>query len=1092
VLIRFEYPYPVIISGNCLLNIYQKQQAMRKILRLLVALTLMILVLPPALHAQQRTITGTVLSDDNKTPLSGVTIRVKGTRRIVQTDANGKFSIQVGPGETLQLSYVGYEPQDVKPGTGNTVGITMKATTGTLGEVVVTAMDIKRNPRELGYSVQTVKGADIQETQRENFVNSLQGRVAGLTVTPTTGAAGASAGIVLRGFNSTSGTNQPLFVIDGVIVDNNSFNSNSYGGSGVGLASDGANRNVDNTNRIADLNPNDIETLTVLKGPEATALYGSQASSGAIVITTKKGKSTDGKMVVTYDNNVRLQRITRFAQINNEYGPGTSNGIPTAPPLTGQFTSFGPKWPSGTKLFDNLHNFYRTGFSQTHNLGLEFGTKDVGFRLSGQYFDNTGVIPNNRYTKYSFKFSNTTKIGKYITFTPSLAYSNADNHKPIKGANSFLMALYEWPANNDIRNFEDDYGGKLTLFNANYNSDFDNPLWNAKNNVAGDKNKRLVATAGVDINPFSWLSIAGRFGYDTYKNDGYNFIHPQSFFLTAATLGTLDNYYRTYKGYNHTITASAKKNIGDFSTRLLVGTMWQDFQTEAYGVYGNHVADSLVAGKLYKNGNVVTSFNPWDSNSTTLASRTRLLRNYYGKPNLNIFREVAYFGEVSVGFKNYIFLTYSHRFEKASPIPKQNNNYHYPGASLSVIVSDIFPGIKKGNIIDYLKLRTSSANTARLNDPYSNQAVFVNNTSSSAVQAFTYGFTGTNPYLRPEKQRTFEVGAELRLFKSAITIDADYYNTLCTDQIAQGYRASYGTGFVLNTANAAELRNEGLEISLGLTPIKKKNFNWTVNFNFNHMWSEVLRIPESIGPLNDFYNSDTYISNVRAGLIRKQKTGTITGSIYQRNNAGQILVSPTTGLGLVTAAGDNRLIGERTPDFTLGTLNSFRFKNWSLNFLLDLRIGGDIYNGTEQVLTGLGKSQRTADRMTPIVVKGVLADGLQNSATPTVNTIVVIPYFQSTYYTTLPDEEFIQHDVNWLRLRDITLNYRLTKSFIKGVKGMSFFITGNDLFVLSNYRGADAAVNANNPGTRGVGGYGMDLGSAPTPLSLSFGLKANF
>lgn len=1065
---------------------------MRKILQLFLAVSLVLLLIPVAVQAQEKTITGTIVSEDNKTPLAGVTVRVKGTRRITQTDNTGKFTLKASPGETLQISYVGYQTEEVKLGNGATVGISMKTADNTMGEVVVTAMDIKRNPRELGYSVQTVKGSDIAETQRENFVNSLDGRVSGITVTPTSGAAGAGSGIVLRGFNSTSGTNQPLFVIDGVIVDNNSFNSNSQGGSGVGLASDGANRNIDNTNRIADINPNDIESVTVLKGPEATALYGSQASSGAIVITTKKGKGTDGKLLVTYDNNFRVQKTTRFAEINNEYGPGTSNGIPTAPPLTGQFTSFGPKWAPGTTLYDNLHHFFKTGFSQTHNLGLEWGKKNVGFRFSGQYFDSKGTIPNNKYTKYSLKFSNTTKIGKHLTITPSITYSNTDNFKPIKGANSFLMALYEWPANNDIRNFEDDYGGKLTLFNANFNSDFDNPLWSANNNVAGDKNERWIATGSIDYAPFNWLSLAGRFGYDTYKNNGYLFTHPQSYLTTNATLGTLDNYYRTYYGYNHTITATAKRNFGAFSTRLLVGTMWQDFETQAYGVFGNHVADSLVAGKLYKNGSIVTQFNPSDSNSTAPASRTRLLRNYYGAPNLNIFREIAYFGEVSVGYKNLLFLTYSHRFETASPIPKKNNNYHYPGASVSLIVSDLFPKMKQGKILNYFKLRASSANTARLNDPYSNQAVFVNNTSSSSVPSFTYGFTGTNANLRPEKQRTYEMGAEMRFLNSKINLELAYYNTLCTDQIAQGYRASYGTGFVLNTANAAELRNEGLEISLGVNPIKSKNFSWNINFNFNRMWSEVLKIPESIGPLNDFYNSDTYISNVRGGLIRHQKTGTITGSIYQRNNAGQILVSPTTGLGLVTAAGDNRLIGERTPDFTLGTINSFKFKNWSLSFLWDLRIGGDIYNGTEQVLTQLGKSKRTEDRMTPIVVKGVLADGLQNSANPTINTIVVIPYFQSTYYTTLPDEEYIQHDVNWLRLRDITLNYRLSKPLVKFVKSMSFFVTGNDLVVLSNYRGADASVNANNPGTRGVGGYGLDLGSAPTPLGLSFGLKASF
>jgi TonB-linked SusC/RagA family outer membrane protein len=959
-------------------------------------------------------------------------------------------------------------------------------------EEVVVAMDIKRNPRELGYSVQTVKGADIAGTQRENFVNSLQGRVSGLSVTPTTGTAGASSGIILRGFNSLSGTNQPLFVIDGVVADNTTFNSNSQGGSGIGLASDGNNRNIDNTNRIADLNPNDIESVTVLKGPEATALYGSQASSGAIVITTKKAKGTNGKILISYDNNFRIQKLTRFTDVNNEYGPGASNGVPDT---LGRFTSFGPKWAAGTQIYDNLHHFFEIGFSHTHNLGLDFGTKNVAFRASGQYLNSSGVVPNNFYKKYSGRISNTTKIGKYITITPSIAYSYADNKKPTKGASSYLMSLYQWPANNDIRNYQDDYGGKLTLFNANPNADYDNPIWSSKNNTMGDITRRLISTLGIDIKPFSWLSLAGRFGYDTYKTDGYIMIHPQSFYLTAATLGTLENYYTTYKGYNHTITASAKKEWKGFSGRLLVGTMWQDFQTEQYGVVGNHIADSIVAGKLYKNGSIITGFNPTDSNQTVPNSRIRLARATQGLPNLKIFREIAYFAEASLGYKNVAFITYSQRFEKASPIPPKNNNYHYPGASMSLIVSDIFPILKKGDILDYFKLRASLANTARLNDPYSNQRNFVPNQSSNSYPGttYTYSFTNNNPDLVPERQKTYEVGTEMRFLNSRITLEAAYYNTLCTDQISQGFRASYATTAVLNTTNSSSLRNEGVEFTLNLTPVKKKDFDWNINFNFTHNWSKVLTLPESIGQYNDYYNSDTYISNVRGGLIRGNSTGTITGSTYQRNDAGQIIINASTGLPLTN--GGNQLIADRNPDFTLGTLNSFTYKNWSLSFLWDLKVGGDIYNGTEQVLTSIGKSARTSDRSTPIIVDGVLNDGLQNTANPTKNTIVVIPYFLSTYYTTLPDEEFIQKDVNWLRLRDVTLSYRLSDKLtqrIKYLKAMSIFITGNDLILSSNYRGADPSINANNPGTLGVGGYGMDLGNTPTPLGLSFGLRVNF
>jgi TonB-linked SusC/RagA family outer membrane protein len=1029
--------------------------------------------------AQTLTVTGKVYSGDNN-PVASATVLVKGKRTGTKTDANGSFTINANRGDVLVISGIGFTTQEIRVN-GSSVYVRLQSTTGVLEEVsITTAMDIKRNPRELGYSVQTVKGSTIAETQRENFVNSLQGRVAGLTVTPTSGAAGGSTGIVLRGFNTLSGNNQPLFVVDGIILDNSTLNTNSQGGTGIGLASDGANRNSDATNRMADLNPNDIDAITVLKGPEATALYGSQASNGAIIITTKKAKSTGGKILVSYDNNFGMQRITRFAEVNSDYGPGT-NGVPTAPPLAGQFTSYGPVWHGGTQLYDNLHHFYKTGFSQTHNISLEFGQKNVGFRLSGQYLDNHGVIPFNTYTRYNFKLSNNTKIGKYISITPSIAYSNSDNVKPTKGLNGYIQTLYLWPANDDIRNYEDAYNRKLTLFNANYNSDYDNPLWSAKNNTSGETNKRWIATLGIDINPFPWLSLAGRFGYDTYQQDGYIFTHPQSFFLTVGQGGTLDNYYRTYKGYNHTITATFKKTVGDFTGRLLGGTMWQDLETDQYAVYGSKLKDSTST----------------DSSNTLESTRTRLLRNNFGLPNLRITRQLAFFGEAFIGYKNLAFLTYSYRNETASQLPAENRNYHYPGASLSLIMSDIFPAVKKGDVINYWKLRGSLAHTARLNDPYTNQSVFVNNTSSSVIPGggFTYGFTNANPFLRPERQKTYEIGTEMRLLNNSISFEAAYYNTLCLDQISQGYRASYATGFVLNTGNAASLRNQGIEVTLNVTPVKMKDFNWDITFNFSHMWSKVLTLPESIGLLNDYYSSDTYITNVRGGLVRGHSTGTITGNQYLRNNAGRILIDPLTGLALNNGA-SNFVIGDRTPKFTLGTLNTLRYKNLSLSFLWDLKVGGDVYNGTDKFLTNLGKSARTSDRSTPIVVDGVLRDGLENTANPTKNTIVVVPYFTNTYYTSsLPDEEYIEHNVNWLRLRDITLNYRLSENFIhkmKGLKGLSFFITGNDLVVFTNYHGADPAVNSNNPATAGVGGYGLDYGSAPTPLSLSFGLRANF
>ncbi|MEO8820597.1 MAG: SusC/RagA family TonB-linked outer membrane protein [Ginsengibacter sp.] len=1047
---------------------------MRKLITAL--LVLFLLQLSQKTFAQERTISGKVLTEDNS-PMAAATVEVSSTKAGTKTDVDGNFSIKASTGDVLSFSAVGYRTQKVTVGASSTVSVHLARQNAILNEVVVTAMDVKRNARELPYSAQSVSGSEIAKTQRDNFVNSLEGRVSGLTVTPTSGVAGASSSIVLRGFNTLSGNNQPLFVVDGIILDNSTLNSNSQGGSGIGLASDLPNRNTDFTNRIADLNPNDIESITVLKGPEATALYGSQAGSGAIIITTKKARDTKGKIRITYDDNFRLQTITRFAAANYQFGPGV-NGVPTAPPAEGQYTSFGPPLPANATLYDNLHHFYQTAFSQTHSLALEFGGKVSSFRFSGQYLGATGVVPHNDYTKYNFKLSNTTKIGKYINIAPTISYISSDNSQPLKGEDSYLLDLYVWPGTNDIRNYEDPQGNKLLVYGTSYNGDFDNPLWSAKNNTSGDKLDRVIATMSIDIHPFSWLTLAGRFGYDTYKDNGYLFTAPESYYLSAGQGGTLDNYYRTYKGYNHTITATASKKFGDFAPRLMVGTMWQDYETDQYAITGNNLIDSTSK----------------DSSNTLPASRVRLLRNNNGLPNLNILREIAYFGEATIGYKNLAFLTGSLRFESASTLPAKNRNYSYPGAGLSVILSDIFPGIKSGNIFNYIKLRGSLANTARLNSPYSNQSVFVNNQYSSAVPSYSYGYINANENLVPERQKTYEIGTEMRLFNNSLSIDAAYYNTLALDQISEGYRASYATGFILNTGNVSSLRNEGIEVSVDVSPIKKKDFNWDIRFNFNHMWSKVLELPLAIGKDNDYYNSDTWLyGNIRGGLVRGHSTGSITGYGYARNNAGQVLINPTTGLAITDPT--FKIRGDRTPDFTLGTINTFRYKNWNLSFLWDLKVGGDIFNGTDEYLTNLGRSERTSNRMTPIIVQGVLKDGFENTANPTKNTIVVVPYYTNTYYTTLPDEEFIQRNVNWLRLRDITLSYTLPEKTIKSIhfiQDLSVFVTGNDLVLLTNYTGADPAVNGNNPGTNGVGSFGFDFGNAPTPLSLSFGLRANF
>lgn len=1038
---------------------------MRKnlLLMLLWGFTLMFAL--PAL-AQEKVVSGIITGADGK-PLKDVTVMVKGTTTATKTNDAGSYSIRANQGQVIVFSFVDYNKREVTVGASNVVSVSMTPSNSSLDEVVVVAMDLKRNPKELGYSVQKVDGQDIQESQRENFVNALQGRVAGLTVNQTSGVAGASSQIVLRGFNSLSLDNTPLFVIDGVIADNSTVGEGG-GGASLGLAGDPANANRANdySNRISDINPNDIESITILKGPEATALYGSQASSGAIIITTKKAKP-NGKLVVSYDNSFRAQKFNRIPETLDAYMGGT-NGVAAE-----QFTSFGPRYQPQDPLFDNVKNFFKTGLSQTHNLSVEYGKKNSSWRLSGSSFNQEGAIPANTFNRYNFRLSNSTKIGKYISIDPAIQYIKSTNDKPIRGANGYMISLLAWPADNDIRNYQDDNGLKLPLFSSNPNGDFDNPFYSVYKNRSEDVTDRIIANVGININPFEWLSIAGRFGYDTYAQDGFTRYDSMSFALTRAQKGQLTNYYRDYYGYNHTINVTAKKDFGKFSTRIMLGNMWQDYETQQWSVTGTNLSNQQSK----------------DSSVTDPGSRLRLNNNQLKNlPNYSIRRSNAYFGEVSIGFDKAIFLSYSHRFEESSIFPKQNRKYDYPAASISVIVSDLLPGLKS-NTLNYLKLRGSLASTARSSAPYANQSIF--NINNGSGGGFVYGFGNNNPLLSPEEQKTFEVGTEFRMMNNRLSVDATYYNTENTNLIVENFRASYGTGFVLNTLNVGANKNQGVEIAINYDVVKSKKFSWNTRFNFNKMWNKVTELPPNVP---EFYLSDTWLyGNARGGLVLNGSTTSITSVGYARNNNGDILINATTGLPVIDPLFKNR--GDRNPDFTIGWVNSMTFGNFRLSFLWDLKMGGDVFNGTDDYLTGIGRSWRTYDRYVPRVVNGVLQDGLENTATPTKNEILITPAYNQAYYTTMPEEEFIEKDVNWLRLRDVSLFYRFGKPVmdkIKFVKSLNAFVTINDPVLITNYRGADPQSNGVSAGARGVGAFGFDYGNIGAPVSINLGFRANF
>jgi TonB-linked SusC/RagA family outer membrane protein len=1066
---------------------------MRKFANRLIAILFLLI---PLTSLAQTSISGRVVNQSDGKAIEGASVMVRGAKSGTKTDANGNFTITAKNGDVLIISSVNFIAQQVRINNNTSVTVSLVNTTGTMDEVVVTAMDIKRNPRELGYSVQKLEGAELQETQRENFLNALGGRVAGVSLTPTSGNAGASTNIVLRGYNSLALSNQPLFVVDGAIVDNSVLDENSNGGSGLGLVEASAsggrpinqttNRGNDYTNRVSDMNPNDIESVTVLKGPEATALYGSQASSGAIIITTKKAKlSATGKFRlggINYDNSFRVQMVERLPEIMSDYGMGTNGRTDSS------FTYFGPKIPAGTARRDQAKDFFKTGFSQTHNLTVDFGNKDASFKVSGSAFNQSGTIPDNKYTRYTIRISNTTRYKKLIEITPAFTYTHSINKKPIRSSNGYLTTLLRWPVDDDISVAYNPDGTKREIFTAgDPNEELDNPLWNVQNNRSYDKLNKQSATLGINIYPLKWLTLAGRFGYETYKNDGWTFYHPETFLLTRATRGSQDNYYRKYEGYNHTITATAKKSFGKFNGRLMGGTMWQDYKTSAWSVFGTGVADATTF-----------QFDPkmiGDSSITTAVTRNRLYRNNkFSDFNFRQQRQLAYFGEFAVNWNNIVFLNYTHRFEEGSTLPKDNRKVNYPAGSVSVIFTDLIKPLKKSNFFTYGKLRASLASTAKANSPYSNQSFFIAQTSSGG--GFGYDFNNANIALLPEKQSTYEVGTELRFFRNRLSIDATYYNTLNKDQILELVRTSYGTGFILNTLNLSSTRNQGVEIYTNYKVVQSTNLTWNLGLNFTKSWNKLLTLPDN---LPEFYISDTWLyGNARAGLRRGGPTTSITSVGYLRNNAGQVLIEPTTGLPVT----DNNFLvrGDRNPDFTLGINNSIKYKNWTLNMLWDIKAGGDIFNGNELYLTSIGRSRLTSDRETPQIVSGVLRDGLENTPNPTPNNIVIYPYLNQSYYTgaatsgLFNEEYFIEKDVSFMRLRDLTVSYNFTNMLRKSkvMKSLSIFITGNNLILISNYTGADPAVNGSTPATRGVGAFGFDFGTVPEPISINFGLRAGF
>ncbi|AQG80820.1 SusC/RagA family TonB-linked outer membrane protein [Spirosoma montaniterrae] len=1014
-----------------------------------VLIVLLYLVTLGGAYAQDRTITGRVTSSDDNQPIPGASVVVRGTTRGTTTDATGTFRIQATRGQTLRVSFIGTTTQDVVVGNADVLNVTLKQEANALNEVVVTALGIKQEKRALGYSVQEVNGSELAQTQRENFLNALNGRVAGAMITPTSGNPGASTSIMLRGISSIGGNNQPLFVVDGLPISNNTFNQGA-------LVSDSPNRNNDYQNRAADINPNDIESITILKGPEASALYGIDAASGAIVITTKKG--TTGKGRITYDNAFRMEDAYRFPKFQTTFGPG-DNGTFTTPTRL----YFGPRYPSDIPMYDNIGNFFRTGFTQRHNLSLEGGTDKTTYRLSTAYTDQTGVIPVTQFKRLSVRLTGSTKISDKLEATGTLNYINTNNIKAGKGNGSTLLGLLFWPVTDNAQDYLNNDGTRRRLNPNSDAQDIDNPFFDINKNQNSDRNNRILGNVSLGYDAAPWLNLRGMVGVDVYSTIGNLLFHPQSN-RAFSQRGSIENFTEVNEQFNGQFLATAKKQFGKISTQFLLGSALEDRRNNVDAVRGEQFYEPDFNG--------INNTPPTTQRAKNTLTRRRLL---------------GVFGQLTLNYGDLIYLNVTGRNDWTSTLPIENRSFFYPSVSTSFVLTEL-PGLQGGKVLSFAKLRASFAEVGKDAPAYQTQSNLAAQVTTGGGLA--YGVFGGNPFLRPERTRSYEVGADVRLFNGRLTADVAYFNRSAIDQISAP-RLSYGTGFILQYINSGTIESRGVELQLGGNPVRSGNFNWDVLANFTRNNSTVKSLPAD---QPEFYIADTWLfSNVRNSLFVGQPATTFGGFDYVRNNNGDILINPTTGYPIKTTNFVN--IGDRNPLFMIGLTNTFRYKNWNLSALLDIRRGGDVYNANELYLYSVGLSTRTLDRETPRVVQGVLRDGLENSANPTVNTIQVTPITRNDFYNTaFVESDFIEKGINWVRLRDVTLRYTLPQTMLsrqKLIKNASVFFTGTDLFLLTNYTGADPAVNGLNASTGGSGAAGFDYGTIAVPRGLSFGIQVS-
>lgn len=1024
--------------------------------------------------AQARVVTGTVYDSDGE-PALGASVSLKGAKTGVATDFDGKYSINVpNDNAVLTFSMVGHKTVFETVGSRTVIDVNLPANAEVLDAVVVTAMGQSQAKSKLNFGVQELKSDEVLAGQSANFVNSLQGKVAGVRVSTSGGSPNSASQIVIRAISSINNaqSNEPLFVIDGMPIRG--------GGSSIG-----------------DINPSDIETMSVLKGAAASALYGQEGANGVIIITTKSGK--EGKVNVAVNGGWEISNTLNLPSLQKEY-IGGANGFYVANSSGG----WGPKMNSDDVYYDNVGNFLGTGFMQKYDISLSGGNDKYSAYASANFMDNEGVVPKD-YKK---------RMGVFVKgeYTPSKAMkimlsANFIDSKS-RGFGNSMSTIYGWSINRDMADYRLENG--LPNWGNRYD-DWDiltnsqrvgatlSPYYSRYMDKSRTESSRVIINTSIQWEPIKNLTITGKFNYDKgwssyesstvprFTTSGKEFIFDPVYDEEGNQIGTefpsaikqaYDERMGTYTfqpSRSERATAQLLGNyywkINDnFNLNFFVGGEYSESKSYSAGLGGIHY---VLDGDFYSLNNCDNEYLKYGSGDYNV---------YLNHAKRNKF---GYFGEMRFDYRSVIQLSVTGRLDGSSTLKQMTSTYFYPSFTGGIIFSELL-GIGSSNgVFNYGKIRGNWAKVGKdapanqFSDNYKQWSTFpdkgfgVNPTISKAIT------------LEPEMTKSWEIGADLRFFRNRTRLDVAYYNTSVDNQIVT-VRVSPASGTILQTRNEGCIENKGLELTLNQDILSTKDFSWTATLNFSYNRGKVVSLPENVALIQGGQYGDIFT----VAYVGESTTG-LAGIDYERNAAGDVIIDEN-GLPKVSPV-KQTYIGNREPDCLLGLGSTFTWKDLSLSFLLDGRIGGDVANITGRSLYSNGQNALLVPyRNRKVVFKGVVDNGDGTYRPNTTPVILDQTTFNNYIYNV--SSNFIE-DGSYLRMSYVTLAYDFSNLMKRlgssnPIKGLKCSLTGRNLFLLTKYTGADPQVMPS--ASNGTGSMGIDNYSVPSLRSFNFNVNVTF